>query len=366
MLVVSTWYPSADSPGETPFVARHVQAIARHHDVRVVHVRLLRAGPVVTENWDGIPVVRVPLHPARPRTVLAAYRWLWRLSRGADLVHSMAFSTALVLAPLAGRRPWVHTEHWAGVPAPEQINARWVRFAWLRHVLRLPDLVTGVSEVMCASLRRFTRPERVRMWGNVVEHDDAVTDPPRGDVVQLVAVGRLTATKDPLLAVEAVDWLRRQGRPARLVWCGEGPLREDTARRAAELGLAGAVELPGNVTPAEVRRRLAAADVFLLPSRIETFCVAAAEAIAAGRPAVLGDVGGQTEFVHRGNGRLVGERTGEGFGAAVLDCLGAEDLLPPAEMAADIRARYGPEAVADEIDRLYERFVRRRRARRRL
>lgn len=357
VLVVSTWYPSAQSPGETPFVPRHVRAIARHHEVRVVHVRLLRTGPSVAEQWDGVPVVRVPFHPGRPRTVLTAYRTIAGLLRGADVVHSMAFSTALVLAPFAGWRPWVHTEHWNGVLTPVHINRLWRRFAWLRHVFRLPDLVTGVSEAMCAALGRFARPGRVRFWGNVVDFDDAVAAPPHGDTVEIVAVGRLAPLKEPRLAVEAVDWIRRQGRNAHLVWCGDGPLRDEVSRRIAELGLEDAVDLVGNVAPDEVRRRLAAADVFLLPSVSETFCVAAAEALAAGRPVVMGDQGAHTEFIHPGNGRLVGRRTGEDFGRAVLECLEPGAVLPPVRMASAVRERYGLPAVADEIDRLYRQLA---------
>jgi glycosyltransferase involved in cell wall biosynthesis len=363
VLAVSTWYPSAEQPGETPFVARHVRALTRHHDVRVAHVRLMRTGPVLQEHWEGVPVVRIPLHPGRPVALLRAYRQLWHEVRGSDLVHSMAFSTALVLAPFARARPWVHTEHWAGVTAPERVGGLWARTAWLRHVLRLPDLLTGVSEAMCSSLQRFARAGRVRAWGNVVDHDPEVTPPPGGATVELVAVGRLTATKDPLLAVEAVDWIRRQGRAVHLVWCGGGPLEEQARHRAAELGLGDAVEFIGNVPPAEVRRRLAQADVFLLPSHIETFCVAAAEALAAGRPAVMGAVGGQTEFIDAGNGRLVAERTGEAFGRAVLECLEPGGVRPPEQLAATIRQRYGPEAVSDEIDRLYPLTVAEHRSR---
>ncbi|MUN64032.1 glycosyltransferase [Kocuria sediminis] len=357
VLVVSTWYPSAERPGETPFVPRHVRAISRHHDVRVVHVRLLRTGPARGEVWDGVPVLRVPFHPLRPRTLLQAYRVLSRGVRGAELVHSMAFSTALVLAPLAVARllgrPWVHTEHWNGVHTPEQVGGVWRWFAWSRRVLRLPELVTGVSEAMCGTLRRFCRPGSVRWWGNVVDHDDAVVPPPRGRTLELVSVGGLWGLKDPLLAVEAVAALRRSGADVHLVWCGEGPLRGQVEERIEALGLQGAVELAGSLEPAQVRRRLAAADVFLLPSRTETFCVAAAEALAAGRPVVMGAVGAHTEFLHAGNSRLVAERTPEAFGRAVLDVVAADDLLTPEAMAEEIRAVYGSERIAADIDRLY-------------
>lgn len=323
----------------------------------MVHVRLLRTAAVLREEWDGVPVVRVPFHPARPRTLVSAYRELRRLVRGADLVHSMAFSTALVLAPLRRSRPWLHTEHWNGVHTPEQIENVWPRFAWLRHVLRLPDVVTGVSDAMCATLRRFARPGRVRWWGNVVEHDDAVVPPPRGNRIELVSVGGLWPLKDPGLAVEAVAWIREQGCDVHLVWCGDGPLREDVERRIEELGVGDVVELVGGVAPEEVRRRLAAADVFLLPSRTETFCVAAAEALAAGRPVVMGSTGAHTEFVHPGNGALVAQRTGEAFGRAVLEVVASDALLSPEGMAVEIRGRYGPETIADDIDELYRELI---------
>lgn len=366
VLVLTTWYPSAERPGETPFVPRHVRAIARSHDVRVVHLRLLRTGPVHRDRWEAAPVLRVPFHPLRPCTVLRAYRVLVQGLRGADLVHSMAFSTALVLAPLGRMRPWLHTEHWNGVHTPEQIENAWPRFAWSRHVLRLPRLLTGVSEAMCATLRRFSRPGGVRWWGNVVEYDAVVVPPPRAGAVEVVSIGGLWGLKDPLLAVEAVAELRRAGTDVHLVWCGEGPLHGEVEERIAELGLQEAVELAGSVSGEEVRRRLSEADVFLLPSRTETFCVAAAEALAAGRPVVMGAVGAHTEFVHRGNGRLVAERSGPAFARAVLEVLAADDLLEPEAMAAEIRGRYGLETVADDVDRLYRSLLGRGTGRHRL
>ncbi|MGQ1837638.1 glycosyltransferase [Kocuria turfanensis] len=366
VLVVSTWYPSAERPGETPFVPRHVRAIARHHDVRVLHVRLLRTGPAAQEEWDGVPVLRLPFHPLRPATVLRAWAAIGRHLAAADVLHTMPFSAALVCLPVARRRPWVHTEHWNGVLTPEQNGPLWRRLAWSRRILRLPDRVTGVSTMMCEVLRRFADPDRVERIGNVVDHAEHVTAPPRGRPLELLAVGALRAIKDPLLAVEAVAWLRDAGHDVRLTWCGAGELEQDVRDRARELGLEGRVLLAGTVGAEEVQRRLAASDVFLLPSRSETFCVAAAEALAAGRPVVMGAVGGQRDFVHPRNGRLVAERTPEAFGQAVLDVVGAHDLLPPEEMAHEIRSVYGSERIAADLDRLYRSVVPRPGAGRRL
>ena len=41
VLVVTSWFPSADWPGGAPFAVAHAKAIARHHDVQVAHLRLV-------------------------------------------------------------------------------------------------------------------------------------------------------------------------------------------------------------------------------------------------------------------------------------------------------------------------------------
>lgn len=357
VLVLTTWYPSAQRPGETPFVPRHVRAAARHHDVRVLHVQLLRTGRPLLEQWDGIPVLRLPFHPLHPADVLRAYREILRHLARADLLHTTPFSAALVALPLAGRRPWVHTEHWNGVLTPEQNGPLWRRLAGLRRILRVPDRVTGVSSMMCEVLRRFAPAQKVELIGNVVDHAEVVAAPPRGAVLELIAVGALRALKDPLLAVDTVAWLRSAGHDARLTWCGAGELEHEVRDRVRELGLEDRVLLTGTIGGEEVQERLAASDVFLLPSRSETFCVAAAEALAAGRPVVTGAVGGQRDFVHPGNGRLVAERTPEAFGHAVLDVVSGPGMLGPQEMAEEIRCAFGADRIAGDLDRLYRSVV---------
>ena len=125
ILVVSTWYPDRDAPFRTPFVPRHVAAIARDHEVHVVHIRLLDHGAPCEESWDGVGVTRVGLDPRHPMSVLRTLGVLRTWASHADVVHTMALSSALVAAPLAWSRPWVHTEHWNGVIFPEHVHPVW-------------------------------------------------------------------------------------------------------------------------------------------------------------------------------------------------------------------------------------------------
>ena len=126
---------------------------------------------------------------------------------------------------------------------------------------------------------------------------------------------------------------------------------------ARELGVGRFVTFNGFRDPAGVQADLRAADVFLLPTASETLCVAAAEALAAGRPVVMGNRGGQRDFITPGNGRLVGSRSAADYGRAVLEVAGGQGIDAPQELARGIRQRYGFDTVADQMSALYEEAV---------
>ncbi|MDN5700094.1 MAG: glycosyltransferase [Kocuria sp.] len=353
ILVVSTWYPTRDAPFRTPFITRHVRAISRDHDVHVIHVQLLDGSPVTLENYDGVAVTRVGFDPRKPLTMVKALAEIRHWARFSDVVHTMAFSSALIAAPVVGRTPWVHTEHWNGLLFPGHVNQLWERTAWLRHVLRLPRVVTGVSTLMTRKLEEFARPGATALIGNVVDYAPQVASPPSDSALRLIGVGAATEHKGALLAVDTVAWLREQGHEASLVWDGDGPVREQAQERARELGIHDHVDFRGFRGTEDLWRDLAESTIFMLPSKSETFCVAAAEALAAGRPVIMGDRGGQGDFITDRNGRMVSERTPEAFGRAVLDLSQDSVKATPEEMARGIRARYGSDAVSDQLTELY-------------
>jgi alpha-1,6-mannosyltransferase len=89
--------------------------------------------------------------------------------------------------------------------------------------------------------------------------------------------------KRPDRSIDAIAALGAAGVPAVLVVAGDGPLRKRLARRAAGLPVAftGFVGDRGALA-----RLLATADVVLAPGPVETFGLAALEALACGTPVV--------------------------------------------------------------------------------
>jgi len=144
------------------------------------------------------------------------------------------------------------------------------------------------------------------------------------DEVVALFVGNAWERKGLAAAIEGLADAAGRGRaPERLWVLGSG----DTARYrilAERCGVAGRVEFFGYRADSE--RFFQAADVFVLPTRYETFCLAAHEAVAAGLPVVATGAGGIEELLADGEAGILVEPTGEDVGRA-LGLLAADPEL---------------------------------------
>ena len=86
--------------------------------------------------------------------------------------------------------------------------------------------------------------------------------------------------------------------PAKLMMVGEGPEREPAERLCEELGISEKVVFFGNSN--QIDRILCFSDLFLLPSKTESFGLSALEAMASGVPVISSDTGGIPEVNKHG------------------------------------------------------------------
>jgi glycosyltransferase involved in cell wall biosynthesis len=147
--------------------------------------------------------------------------------------------------------------------------------------------------------------------------------PAPGAPLRLFSCGRLNVVKGHQDVLAALRLLRDAGVEAELDIAGEddaggGGYRAALQARIAELGLGAHARLLGAVDGGEVRRRLMAADAFVLASWHEPLGVAYMEAMAAGVPVVGTAAGGVGELVTDGEtGLLVPPKSPERLAAAL-------------------------------------------------
>lgn len=130
----------------------------------------------------------------------------------------------------------------------------------------------------------------------------------------IVQIGRFYPEKGHVVALKALDLLRKSYPDVRLLLIGDGPLRSVLETHVRQQGLANAVVFAG--VREDVSAQLGAADIFWMPSEREGLGMACLEAMASGLPVVATAVGGLQEAVSDGEtGFLVPQGDAEALAA---------------------------------------------------
>jgi L-malate glycosyltransferase len=112
----------------------------------------------------------------------------------------------------------------------------------------------------------------------------------------LVHVSNFRSVKRPIDCVEILAKVREEYDNVRLIMVGDGPELSATTYRAETLGVAEDTVFVGK--QANISDYLGIADVFLLPSELESFGLAALEAQACEVPVIATRIGGIPEVVN--------------------------------------------------------------------
>ncbi|WP_371181084.1 glycosyltransferase family 4 protein [Xanthomonas sacchari] len=248
-----------------------------------------------------------------------------------------------------------------------QYGAAWLQSTALRWMRRFHNQAQATL-VPTRELRDFLATqgfERVRLLARAV--DSKQFEPQRRDAqlrqqwglqdedCAVLYVGRIASEKNLPLAVRAFRQLQQLRPRARFVWVGDGPLRERLAQENPDFIFCGVQR--GDA----LARHFASGDLFLFPSRSETFGNVTLEAMASGVATVAFDYGAAREYLRDGlNGAAVADDAA--FIAAALR-LGSDDALRRrlGEAACASMQQLRPERVVADFDALLTELANTRR-----
>jgi N-acetyl-alpha-D-glucosaminyl L-malate synthase BshA len=149
-----------------------------------------------------------------------------------------------------------------------------------------------------------------------------------------------------------------QERPSQLVLVGDGPDRSQAEWLAHDLGIQSRVHFLGKQE--RVSELLALADLFLMPSEMESFGLAALEAMACKVPSIATRVGGVPELIDDGvTGLLFPVGDVEGMAAGALSLLNDHERMKAMRDAARQTAqkRFCANLVVPQYVRYYEKVL---------
>ena len=378
VLFITNWYPSPDFSYGGVFVREYAKAVrAAGNYVVVLHLpqqgtRGLRELWTMEEENDpelseGIPTYhvrhrRLPLrgssYPFYLRAASGAYRRLREGGFEPDIIHAHIYGAG-VPAIRIGKRdgiPVVVSEQFTGFPRRTlgRAEVRKARYVYEHAALGLP-----VSEHLQRSIEAYGIRGRFEVVPNVVDtalfftaQRELKLKGPR----RMIFVGNLEATEHkgyPTL-LEALTLLGKRRSDWSLDVIGEGPERPEYQRRTEAANLPAPVVFHGAKPKREVAEMMRGSDLFVLPTKMETFGCVIAEALACGLPVVSTTVGNVPDLVPRGAGILVPPDDPPALAEAldsVLSNLGAYDRDA---IAADARGRYSLEAVGAQLQGIYD------------
>ena len=217
--------------------------------------------------------------------------------------HSIAAMLAQQMMAKHRRLPFVTTLHGTDITL---VGTDRSYFPITKFSIEQSDGVTSVSDYLKRrTVEVFGIESEIRVVTNFVNCDiyrpdrdrcPAIPGVPDGAKV-LIHLSNFRPVKRVLDCVRILARVRRESN-AHLVLVGDGPECGPAEQLVHELGLVPHVTFLGKQS--HVERIIPRADVLLLPSELESFGLAALEAMACGVPPVATNVGGVSELITHG------------------------------------------------------------------
>lgn len=389
VLSLSTLYPNAANRRFGTFVARSLEALARHPEWSVTVINPIGVPPIAFGRYKALQAAAVdavengvavhrptfPLiprlgGPINPRLIARAALPLARRLHAEtpfDLVDAQFFypdgpaaariASALDL-PLSIKARGADIHHWGA-----RSSARWQMLVAGRQAAGMLAVCGPLADDMAAiglprdkitlhytglDRDRFRPLQHTGLRAQVAEELGSAI-PAKAPL--LVSVGALIPRKGQALTIEALSELPDD---TVLLLIGKGEDEAALRSLAAERGVAERVHFVGLLDHDMLPLVLSAADAMVLPSASEGLANAWVEALACGTPLVITDAGGAREVVTRPDAGVIVERTPAAIASGVKALLAAPS---PRSATAAMADRFSWEANGAALGEYYERLI---------
>jgi N-acetyl-alpha-D-glucosaminyl L-malate synthase BshA len=332
-------------------------------------------GPQPNIHYHEVEVSRYPLFDFPPYDLALATR-MAEVSEFYDLdllhvhyaiphsVSAMLAKQMLAAGPAKRKLPFVTTLHGTDITLVGQDRSY---LPITRFSIEQSDGVTAISEYLRErTVREFEVRNEIKVIHNFVNCDVYVRDDGaeqrRAEFVTpderlLVHLSNFRPVKRLADVIEVFDRVHKKI-PSKLLLIGDGPDRSQAEWLAMRKGIHDDVIFLGKQD--RVNEKLAMADVMLLPSQLESFGLAALEAMACEVVPIATNVGGIPEVIEHGkNGFLADVGDVETMAQCAIEILADESKLRAMGKASrtSAQARFCASKIIPQYEEFYRRVV---------
>lgn len=328
-----------------------VESQKRGHNIRILTAS--GGGPLEEElTRAGIPYELGPVTGDRLKTRAFFIEALTRNRPDIFHTHLGADQWGGLASRSLNISPWLATVH------NDDRDDPLLRHALRGYMYRRADHVVCISHAVKKYVEREfrVRPDKLSIIRNGIDLRSLKQRPSQefADVPRILCIGRLCQQKGQDILLKA---LAKISRPWKLDLLGEGLDRLVLERLAESLGIAPRVTFAGSV--ADVRTRLAKADLVCIPSRWEGQSLALLEAVGSNVPVLVQDLPIFHESFDEGMLSYVPSLKPEAWTRALEEVLqGPSNALLRAYHAEErVRESFGRARMAEEYLACYEKLL---------
>lgn len=371
VLVLSHMYPTEENQVGGSFIHEQVKALRENEglDVRVISCRpfwlngfnffrLLKANKLYPQylsdtkwtEYDGIPILYLPYKVGMPFLPFHIHGWtysdailkmidkVWNEFKF-DVIHAhTAYLDGNAALAISKRYkvPYLITEHTG--PFTVLTEKPIVKQKTLNAIKRA-NRVLAVSDSLAAEIKSYFADEslvkHIGVLYNGVSTDrfkpSDLNDKKTQDNLRIMYIGYLEEVKDPLNLIKAFQKVHMEFPYAVLKIVGDGSLRDAVVKMVKELGIDSYVEILGLQSREKVAELIRdECDIFVLPSRSETFGVVIIEALASGKPVVATKCGGpESILIESYLGELCEKEDSDALAEAIIKVSRDHDKYDP-------------------------------------
>lgn len=302
ILLLSSWYPTAENPFLGNFVQRNAELLGSKFQVSVITIEPSKTVSKITlsdENDGNLRTITV-LFPEGNRF----QNWTRKhkaFKKGLTQIESVHLIIGHVLLPNAWmfleatrrkKAPLIWVEH--GSYFRSELNKKWSPYEkWLlRRIVAISKEIVAVSETLKSDLKPFTDGKNISIIGNHIDEKLFTFEvKERTNTIKFLHVSTLDENvKNPKGIFEACFLLKEKNPNFELTVISDGDY-EHWERLIQELDLQNQVRFVGPLNWHEIPKYYHQADAFVLFSEYETFSIVLAEALATGTPIISTNVG---------------------------------------------------------------------------
>lgn len=375
ILIIPSWYPYQANPLAGRFFVDQALALARHgsHEYYLLDFGQNEYQLSLRKPWQSLRHLKhylkadastVSRHERLQELKLPLLSWTSRFRKGnldafdlsklpkVDLVYAQVSFPGAYLASRVARAQgieYVVAEHSGPFPLAEFSRAGKLAPLVL-HTLKEAKCVIAVSSSLQEQILRNTGIS-ARLIPNMVDCDYFVPAIKEKGVLKLFSMSPFTQAKGVEDLAEALLILDKMGIDYCMHWAGEGALKRVIMQKC--LSLAHKISFTPYLSREQALKAYQACDIYLMPSRIESFSMVLIEAMSCGKPVVATACGGPSDIVKAGLGVLVEPQNPLAIASTIAKMSMNLSAYDPQSIRDHCRSNYSEEVICKQLEAVF-------------